>query len=66
MIYIVKTRVVTTVYAEKDDMTFIMESTLDTEGVERLKCIGWYFGTPSDELTETYAGKLSARIEHEN
>lgn len=47
-----------TVYAEKDDMTFIME-----EADNYIKVIGFYFGEPSDDCTEKYKGSLVAEIE---
>ena len=47
-----------TVYAQNDDMTFIMKQ---TDG--KLECVGWYFGDPDEELTEQYVGKLAAEFE---
>ena len=47
-----------TVYAEKDDMTFIM-----AEDYAETECVGWYFGEPDPELTETYKGSLRAVYE---
>ncbi len=46
------------VYAEKDDMTFIMKEEENT-----IECIGFYFGEPSEELTKEYQNKLVATIE---
>ncbi len=45
------------VYAEHDDITFIMEET-ETE----VKVIGFYFGEPSDDSTEIFKGSLVARF----
>ena len=47
-----------TVYAEKDDMTFIMEETENKIAVR-----GFYFGEPDDEATEKYYGGLTAFLE---
>ena len=47
-----------TVYAEKDDMTFIMEETENTITVR-----GFYFGEPDDEATKKYIGGLIAFVE---
>ena len=51
-----------TVYAEKDDLTFIMQDT-EREGKTIVKVIGFYYGEPSEELTEEYTGKLVAELE---
>ena len=40
-----------TVYAEMDDMTFIME---DTD--EEIRVIGFYFGEPNEEDTKLFEG----------
>lgn len=50
---------ITTVYAKEDDMTFIMETTPDENGV-RLECVGWYFGEPDEKMTKNYTGNLTA------
>ena len=47
-----------TVYAEADDMTFIMEDTEDS-----IKVVGFYFGKPTSEDTEYFRGKTEAIIE---
>jgi len=47
-----------TVYAEKDDMTFIMEETENTITVR-----GFYFGKPNDKDTKKYLGGLIAFVE---
>lgn len=47
-----------TVYAQQDDITFIMKETNS-----KLECVGWYFGSPDEDLTAEYVGKLSAELE---
>lgn len=52
-----------TVYAEANDMTFIMERTETARKVVE-RVVGWYYGEPDDELTEANAhGKLAAEFE---
>jgi hypothetical protein len=51
-----------TVYAEKDDLTFIMEEE-EKNGKIIVKVIGFYYGEPSEELTKEYTGKLVAELE---
>ncbi len=46
-----------TVYAEKDDLTFIMEETDKT-----LSVVGFYFGEPDDAATEQFRGNTTAFI----
>ena len=51
-----------TVFAKRDDMTFIMHN----EG-NRLSVTGWYFGEPNSEDTQIYDGDLTAKwldVEH--
>lgn len=43
------------VYAEADDMTFIMEEEFVGEDVKSIECIGWYCGEPNEEDTIHYA-----------
>lgn len=49
-----------TVYAEKDDITFIMKDTEDTISV-----VGFYFGEPDTAATYRFMGSLTAHIEKE-
>lgn len=51
-----------TVYADHNDMTFIMEEYIDKYGRTVIKCIGWYFGEPDADITEECKGKLKAVI----
>lgn len=44
-----------TVYAEKDDITFIMK-----ESDHNIEVVGFYFGEPDEEATKEYQGKLKA------
>ena len=46
-----------TVYAEKDDMTFIMQ-----QNDQEIKVTGFYFGPPNEQDTETYKNDLKATI----
>ena len=48
-----------TVYAEADDMTFIMEDTADGS----IEVVGFYFGEPTPEDTERFRGKTKAVFE---
>ena len=50
------------VYAGHDDMTFIMEETIEN-GKTKLSVIGFYFGEPSEELTNEHINKLTAEFE---
>lgn len=47
-----------TVYAEHDDMTFIMQEKYNTISV-----IGFYFGKPNNEATEKFKNNLTATID---
>ena len=52
-----------TVYAEANDMTFIMQRIENAKMVVE-SVIGWYYGEPNDELTEEHAhGSLAAGFE---
>lgn len=50
-----------TAYAEKNDITFILED-LETDSGEPIQTsvIGWYYGTPTEENTTYYIGKTTA------
>lgn len=48
-----------TVYAEADDMTFIMEDGADGS----ISVVGFYFGEPDKESTEYFRGKTKAVCE---
>ena len=47
-----------TVYAEHDDMTFIMR-----KDEKSLEVVGFYFGEPDDEATARFADDLRADFE---
>ena len=51
-------KMIRAVYAAEDDMTFILE-----EGSGYTKVVGFYFGSPSEEATEKYAGDMEARYD---
>ena len=50
------------VYAEKNDITFIMEH-IQTDNGEPIQTavIGWYHGEPDETGTWMYYGKLTAK-----
>lgn len=48
-----------TVYAEADDMTFVMEGKADGS----ISVVGFYFGKPDAESTEYFKGKTTAVLE---
>ena len=51
-----------TVFAEKDDLTFIMEEkTVDNK--RTLSVVGFYFGEPDEEATKEYINSLTAVFE---
>lgn len=48
-------RIIYTAFAERDDITFIMEEFTDETGDYLMtKCVGWYCGEPNDERTKFY------------
>lgn len=47
-----------TVYAEKDDLTFIMEKKVQGT-MESLTVKGFYFGEPNDFYTEQFCDELT-------
>lgn len=50
-----------TIYADKNDMTFIMEE--KTEGNKRtLSVVGFYFGEPDETATKEYTNSLTAEF----
>lgn len=51
-----------TVYAEKDDMTFIMSE--ERNNNKRIvSVIGWYYGEPNKDNTELFANDLTAEFD---
>lgn len=46
-----------TVYAEADDLTFIMEDKYAGDDLASIECVGWYCGEPNDEDTAHYANR---------
>ena len=53
-----------TIYAEKDDMAFIMED--KTDGKKRtLSVIVFYFGEPDESATEEYLHSLTAEFDED-
>ena len=48
------------VYSESGNRTFIMENTYVGGELKSMKVVGWYWGEPSDDLTEEYRGKRVA------
>lgn len=50
-----------TVYAERDDITFIMQDKFDKYGeITSTAVVGWHYGTPDRKDTPEYIGKLIA------
>ena len=50
-----------TVYADRDDITFIMKDTFDENGNPyRTEVIGWYYGEPDEKNTISFMGDLVA------
>lgn len=50
-----------TAFAPHNDITFIMEDTYDESGeIVTTECVGWYYGEPNDEATQTFIGKVKA------
>ena len=59
-----KTTKVYTVYAEKDDITFIM--TVEKEGKkEKHTVTGFYYGEPNEKDTKTFMNDPTAEFELE-
>ena len=50
-----------TVYAENDDMTFIVEEKPSETG-RTLSVIGFYFGEPEEGATKEYMHSLTAEL----
>ena len=50
-----------TVYAERDDITFIMQDTIQADEVAETTVIGWHYGEPG-EHSKKYIGKLTAEF----
>lgn len=50
------------VYAQYDDITFIMEEYYDTCAEQPIstEVVGFYYGTPDPEATKEYYGKRKA------
>jgi hypothetical protein len=51
-----------TVYAEKDDITFIMEER-SVNNKTQISVVGFYFGEPNEEYTTEFANTLTAEFE---
>jgi hypothetical protein len=51
-----------TVYSESNDMTFIMEESIEN-GKTKLSVVGFYFGEPSEASTNEYVNNLTAEFE---
>ena len=50
-----------TVYAEKEDLTFILKETRDNKGNPvSTECVGFYYGEPNERDTTNYIGALKA------
>ena len=53
-------KTVYTTYSDEAEMTFILEDIYDNDECVATEIKGFYYGEPSDELTEEYYGKLKA------
>lgn len=54
-----------TAYSPKTDLTFIMRETISVDKVTT-ECIGWYYGEPNEEDTETFSdGCMKSTYENE-
>lgn len=52
------------VYADRDDITFVMEDTINENGeITATECVGFYYGEPTEEDTQFFKGKLKATFE---
>jgi hypothetical protein len=51
-----------TVYSESNDMTFIMEESIEN-GKTKLSVVGFYFGEPDEASTNEYVNNLTAEFE---
>ena len=52
------------VYADRDDITFIMEETTNENGdLISTECVGFYYGEPTEKDTKFFKGKLKATFE---
>ena len=50
-----------TEYSASGDMTFILKEIYDANGEPvSTECVGWYYGSPNEEDTAYYIGKLKA------
>ena len=53
------------VYAEHDDMTFIMRETASKEGIKKVRVVGFYYGKPTPANMELYKNKPCATLVNE-
>ena len=51
------------IYAEKDDMTFLMKREYINKTLISEEVIGWYYGEPDHKATCRFVGKLKAEYE---
>lgn len=58
-------KVVYTVYAKEDDLTFIMEDTYKDDAIISTEVKGFYYGEPKDKHTKEYYGELKADLSAE-
>jgi len=49
-----------TVYAEGNDMTFIMKNIYNGDELVSTEVVGWYWGEPGEDATKACIGKLKA------
>lgn len=50
-----------TAYAERDDITFIMEEKYNKDGeITSTTVVGWHYGKPDRKITPNYIRELTA------
>ena len=48
------------VYAENDEITFIMKDTYKNDNIISVELVGFYFGEPDEAMTEKFINKIKA------
>lgn len=57
-------QIIRTVYAERDDITFIMRIEERSATSHTQTCVGWYHGEPNDKDTKLFMNDLSAEYDY--
>lgn len=54
-------KTITTAYSSDTDMTFILLEETNKNGEPiSTECVGWYYGSPNEDDTQRFFGKLKA------